>query len=80
MPDFDCCASDSLDERYRPSTVPARRLPGSWPNKGAIVAESLVVRYRPELDPVLDGLSFSIAGGRMGARGQNFQAGALGRV
>jgi len=42
---------------------PRRRLPGSWPNKGAIVAESLIVRYRPELDPVLNSLSFSISGG-----------------
>ena len=47
----------------RPAPCACRRLPGSWPNRGAIVAESLVVRYRPELDPVLNGLSFSIAGG-----------------
>ena len=38
------------------------RLPAGWPVDASIVAESLVVRYRPDLDPVLDGLSFSIRG------------------
>jgi len=38
------------------------RLPAGWPVDASIVAESLVVRYRPDLDPVLNGLSFSIRG------------------
>ena len=38
------------------------RLPEVWPSDGAIDVQSLVVRYRPELDPVLNGLSFSVRG------------------
>ncbi len=38
------------------------RLPDVWPSDGAIDVQSLVVRYRPELDPVLNGLSFSVRG------------------
>lgn len=38
------------------------RPPAEWPTEGAIEARSLVVRYRPELDPVLKGLSFDIHG------------------
>ena len=38
------------------------RLPDVWPSDGAIDVQSLVVRYRPELDPVLNGLSFSVKG------------------
>ncbi|EFN56982.1 hypothetical protein CHLNCDRAFT_143584 [Chlorella variabilis] len=42
--------------------VEARRpLPG-WPHQGAIEVEQLVVRYRPELDPVLRGVTFSVRG------------------
>jgi hypothetical protein len=33
-----------------------------WPERGAITAEKLVVRYRPGLDPVINGLSFNIKG------------------
>ena len=38
------------------------RLPEGWPTHGAITAESLVVRYRPDMEPVLDGLSFTVEG------------------
>ena len=41
--------------------VPAR-LPAAWPTDGAIEVQSLVVRYRADLDPVLDGISFAIKG------------------
>lgn len=47
-------------EPEAPAVVPGRRpLPG-WPARGAIEVEALVVRYRPELDPVLRGISFSV--------------------
>lgn len=36
--------------------------PTAWPTEGAIQVRSLVVRYRPELDPVLKGLSFDVHG------------------
>ena len=39
-----------------------RRLPEVWPSDGAIDVQSLVVRYRPELDPVLNSISFSVKG------------------
>ena len=39
-----------------------------------IVAESLVVRYRPDLDPVLNGLSFSIKGASLAHRQQSYDS------
>ncbi|PRW33949.1 ABC transporter isoform A [Chlorella sorokiniana] len=38
-----------------------RPLP-NWPQQGAVDVQSLVVRYRPDLDPVLKGVSFSVRG------------------
>ncbi|PSC76242.1 multidrug resistance-associated 1 isoform X1 [Micractinium conductrix] len=49
-------------EPEAPSVIEGRRpLPG-WPHAGGIEVERLVVRYRPELDPVLKGISFSVRG------------------
>eukprot|EP00887_Chlorella_sp_A99_P003460 scaffold7.g3460.t1 len=45
-----------------PAVVPGHRPPPGWPQEGAIKVERLVVRYRPELDPVLRGLSFEVRG------------------
>ena len=42
--------------------VPDNRPPADWPSKGAITVENLRVRYRPELDDVLKGISFSVTG------------------
>ncbi len=39
-----------------------RRLPAAWPTNGAIDVQSLVVRYRDDLEPVLDGINFSVQG------------------
>lgn len=36
-----------------PAILPDSRPPPAWPTQGAITAERLVVRYRPDLDPVL---------------------------
>jgi ATP-binding cassette subfamily C (CFTR/MRP) protein 1 len=45
-----------------PAIIEGRRpLPG-WPQHGSIEVQQLVVRYRPELDPVLKGLTFSVRG------------------
>ena len=38
------------------------RLPEVWPSDGAIAVQSLVVRYRSDLDPVLNGITFSVKG------------------
>merc|ERR1719424_2545320 len=34
-----------------------------WPTKGEIVFENVTMRYRPELDPVLRGMTFTLSGG-----------------
>ncbi|TFY65276.1 hypothetical protein EVJ58_g2068 [Rhodofomes roseus] len=39
------------------------RPPASWPEKGAIECESLVIRYAPDLPDVLHNLNFTIAPG-----------------
>ena len=48
-----------------------RPRPKQWPLRGSIVAENLVVSYRPGLEPTLKGLSFVIeAGERVGIVGR----------
>ncbi|KAG2450119.1 hypothetical protein HYH02_000222 [Chlamydomonas schloesseri] len=49
-------------EEEAPAVVEGHRAPRGWPKEGAISIKDLVVRYRPELDPVLRGLSFEVAG------------------
>ena len=44
-----------------PPVVPGRRPPPAWPHAGAIQVKDLVLRYSPTSDPVLRGLSFSVA-------------------
>ncbi|WPT17490.1 Multidrug resistance-associated protein 1 [Picochlorum sp. SENEW3] len=46
-----------------PAIVPTNRPLPEWPTRGEIQVENLVVRYRPELDPVLHGISFSVKSG-----------------
>lgn len=45
-----------------PAVIQTTRPPSDWPSQGSIVAQNLTVKYRPELDPVLKGLSFTIKG------------------
>ena len=42
-----------------PAVIEDHRPPAGWPSNGAIRVEGLVVRYRPELPPVINGLSFA---------------------
>ncbi|XP_039167225.1 ABC transporter C family member 12 isoform X1 [Eucalyptus grandis] len=44
-----------------PAIVESNRPPPGWPSLGSIKFEDVVLRYRPELPPVLHGLSFSVA-------------------
>ncbi|GAV76403.1 ABC_tran domain-containing protein/ABC_membrane domain-containing protein [Cephalotus follicularis] len=48
-----------------PSEAPAimenNRPPPGWPSSGSIKFEDVVLRYRPELPPVLHGLSFAVS-------------------
>ncbi|KAA8519399.1 hypothetical protein F0562_013655 [Nyssa sinensis] len=43
-----------------PSIIESNRPPPGWPSFGSIKFEDVVLRYRPELPPVLHGLSFTI--------------------
>lgn len=42
-----------------PAVIEGHRPPPGWPSQGAISVEGLVVRYRPELPPVINGLTFA---------------------
>ena len=46
-----------------PFTTKRHPPPSSWPVSGAIEACKIVVRYRSDLDPVLNGVSFAITSG-----------------
>ncbi|KAL7243223.1 hypothetical protein ACSBR1_015604 [Camellia fascicularis] len=43
-----------------PSIIESNRPPPAWPSSGSIKFEDVVLRYRPELPPVLHGLSFTV--------------------
>ncbi|KAM3748774.1 hypothetical protein ACB098_05G133800 [Castanea mollissima] len=43
-----------------PAIIESNRPPPGWPSSGTIVFEDVVMRYRPELPPVLHGLSFTV--------------------
>ncbi|XP_057430299.1 ABC transporter C family member 2-like [Lotus japonicus] len=43
-----------------PSVIEDNRPPPAWPSSGAIKFNDVVLRYRPELPPVLHGISFTI--------------------
>lgn len=47
-------------ESEKAAIVEGNRPPRGWPMKGAVVVTNMWVRYRPDLDPVLKGLTFSI--------------------
>jgi ATP-binding cassette subfamily C (CFTR/MRP) protein 1 len=54
-----------------PAVIPGSRPPKAWPSAGEISVEGLVVRYRSDLPPVLQGLSFSVgAGEKVGIAGR----------
>ncbi|KAJ4703009.1 ABC transporter C family member 2-like [Melia azedarach] len=44
-----------------PSIVESNRPPPAWPSSGSIKFEDVVLRYRPELPPVLHALSFTVS-------------------
>ena len=44
-----------------PATIENNRPPPGWPSSGSIKFQDIVLRYRPELPPVLHGLSFKIS-------------------
>ncbi|RVW39504.1 ABC transporter C family member 2 [Vitis vinifera] len=69
-----------------PATIENNRPPPGWPSSGSIKFQDIVLRYRPELPPVLHGLSFKISpseklgiAGRTGA-GKSSMINALFRI
>ncbi|KAF6167459.1 hypothetical protein GIB67_031660 [Kingdonia uniflora] len=44
-----------------PLVIESNRPPPGWPSEGSIKFEEVVLRYRPELSPVLHGLSFKVS-------------------
>ena len=47
-------------EAEAPAKIAGKEPPNQWPQRGVIKVEGLVLRYRPELDPVLKGLTFTV--------------------
>ncbi|KAL6333302.1 hypothetical protein AAG906_028485 [Vitis piasezkii] len=69
-----------------PATIENNRPPPGWPSSGSIKFQDIVLHYRPELPPVLHGLSFKISpseklgiAGRTGA-GKSSMINALFRI
>ena len=55
----------------RAAVVESNRPAADWPQRGAIAFRDVAARYRPELEPVLRGVSFEVAGGeRVGICGR----------
>ncbi|KAK4057952.1 hypothetical protein OIO90_001171 [Microbotryomycetes sp. JL221] len=50
-------------EQEAPAIVEEKRPEEAWPSQGSIEFDKVVMRYRPELPPVLKGLSLTIKGG-----------------
>lgn len=50
-------------EREAPAEIPETRPPVEWPSGGAIEFKNVVMRYRPDLPPVLKGLNLSVRPG-----------------
>ena len=46
-----------------PPVIEGSRPDDSWPDRGEITISDLVMRYRPDLPPVIDGLSVTLAPG-----------------
>lgn len=56
---------EALDETPQEpaAVVDSYRPPADWPGKGHVEVKNLVLRYAPELPPVLHGISFSVKPG-----------------
>ncbi|TFY77333.1 hypothetical protein EWM64_g6678 [Hericium alpestre] len=50
-------------EQEPPHELPDRTPPAPWPSKGQVELKDIELRYRPELPPVLKGLTMTIEGG-----------------
>jgi len=50
-------------EAEKPAVISHKRPPQDWPRRGEIQLDNLVIKYRPDLPPVLKGISLTIKGG-----------------
>ncbi|OJA16611.1 hypothetical protein AZE42_10764, partial [Rhizopogon vesiculosus] len=50
-------------EQEAPHEIEDIPVPSNWPSEGKVVMKDVVMRYRPELPPVLKSLSMSISPG-----------------
>ncbi|KAK7051247.1 hypothetical protein VNI00_004747 [Paramarasmius palmivorus] len=58
-------------EQEAPHHLPDARPPGTWPGEGRVVFNNVVLKYRPELPPVLRGISMDVkAGEKIGIVGR----------
>jgi ABC-type multidrug transport system fused ATPase/permease subunit len=58
-------------EQEAPHEIPDQKSPVSWPAQGQIVLKDVVLKYRPELPSVLNGLSMDVkAGEKVGIVGR----------
>ncbi|TPX36938.1 hypothetical protein SmJEL517_g00979 [Synchytrium microbalum] len=47
-------------ESEAPETIPEHTPPANWPDRGTISFKDVSIRYRPDLPPILHGISFDI--------------------
>ncbi len=50
-------------EQEPPHEIPETKPPTSWPSEGRVELNNIILKYRPELPPVLKGISMTIKGG-----------------
>ena len=50
-------------DQEAPGIIPQSRPPPSWPSQGAVEFINYYTRYRPDLEPVLKGVSFAVSPG-----------------
>ncbi|KAJ7593418.1 ABC transporter [Mycena floridula] len=58
-------------EQEAPAEIPDNKPPAPWPSEGRVELKDVVIKYRPELPPVLKGVSMSVkAGEKIGIVGR----------
>jgi len=68
---FEYCALPQEAAAVLPKDAELAKVHGAWPVSGSLEFSDVTMRYRPELEPALNGLSFSIeAGKKLGVVGR----------
>jgi ABC-type multidrug transport system fused ATPase/permease subunit len=50
-------------DQEAPAVIPQSRPPPNWPSQGSVEFANYYTRYRPDLEPVLKGISFTVSPG-----------------